>query len=196
VLALSPREDYLPVMQKVLVLALLFLPFFSFGVELPEPNVPNKEALNGWQKKPYPIDELDFSKLTAKPFACADKMLEPMSQDQSTKQYHKFVWSDYDLAKLKGTSEVCRVPQKSNANYCLRADTIEYTVMSDIYKDSCGNSYRGFWEVVFLTEDESMGTLCSLGRTFYEIPNSPGEIEIGPTYKVPAERFLFFSEIF
>lgn len=183
-------------MQKVLVFVLLFLPFFALGIELPEPNIPNKEAFRGWVKKPYPIDDLDFSRVTAKPFSCADKMLEPMSQDQMTKQYHKFVWSGYDLTKLTAKSEVCRVPQKSNPRICLRADTVEYAIMSDIYRDSCGNTYRGFWEVVFLTEDENMGTLCSLGRTFYEKPNSPGEIEIGPTYKVSKDRFLFFTELF
>lgn len=129
-------------------------------------------------------------------FACSDLLLTPLSKDQSTKKYHRYIVGSYNHAKLRGNSEVCIT--SSATGYCLRADTVEYVIMSDVYADSCGNKYRGFWEVSFLTKDESMGTLCSLGRTFYEKANSdfPGEYEVGPTYKVEATRFLFFTEIF
>lgn len=119
-----------------------------------------------------------------------------MSVDQSTKKYHKFLVGTYNHAKLKGDSQACAT--SSITNYCLRPDTVEYTVMSDIFSDSCGNSYRGFWEVMFMTRHENMGTLGSLGRTLYEKANSqfPGEFETGPTYLVEAKNFLFFTELF
>lgn len=182
--------------MKLLFFILAFSSSLCLAVELPTPQVPNKEAFLGWTKKPYVIDELDFKKVQAKKLACADQLLTPLSQDQSTKKYHRYVFGSYDHAKLRGDSEACIT--SSPTGRCLRADTAEYAIMSDIYSDSCGNRYRGFWEVSFLTKNESMGTLCSLGRTFYEKTNSefPGEFEIGPIYKVEASRFLFFTELF
>ena len=182
--------------MKLFSLLVLTFSISASAIELPTPVVPNAEAFTGWTVQPYDVDPLNFSKLETKTFKCADKMLRPLSADQSTKKYHKYVRGSYLNSKLRGDSEACAVA--SQKNYCLRADTIEYTIMSDIYSDACGNTYRAFWEVLFLTKNESMGTLCSLGRTFYEKADSefPGEIEIGPTYQVEASRFLFFTELF
>ncbi len=182
--------------MRILILLLLSISTSALAVDLPPPIVPNAEAFGGWTKKPYDIDELDFANLKTKQFSCDDKLLKPRSIDQSTKKYHKYVVGLYDHTKLRGDAEPCVT--SSVKGYCLRGDTLEYTIMSDTFTDSCGNTYRAFWEVLFLTQNESMGTLCSLGRTFYEKANSefPGEIEIGPTYPVDAKRFLFFTNLF
>ena len=181
---------------RSLTVVLSFVSLSTFAAELPTPQVPNPEAFRGWTIKPYDIDELDFAKVKTKTFACADTLLIPLSADQSTKKYHKYVVGSYDHSKLKGDSEACVT--SSVTGYCLRGDTVQYTIMSDTFKDSCGNTYRAFWEVLFLTKNESMGTLCSLGRTFYEKADAqfPGETEIGPTYPVEANRFIFVTELF
>lgn len=184
-------------MRKLLVMIVFLTPMFTLSAELPAPQVPNPEAFKGWEPRGYTIDELDFNTLKTKKFVCdKSNLLHPMSKDQSTKKYHVFNWGGYDHAKLRGDSEACLVPQKSNLAFCLKPDTFEYAIMSDTFRDECGNSYRGYWEVQFLTSNESMGTLCSLGRTFYDKPNSPGEIVGGDTYAVERSRFSFFSELF
>jgi hypothetical protein len=181
---------------RFLSAAILVISSSSFAADLPTPNIPNIEAFRRWQAKPYDIDGLDFAKLKTKSVACGDTLLRPLSTDQSTKKYHRFIVGSYNHAKLKGNSEACAT--SSYTNFCLRPHTIEYAVMSDTFVDSCGNTYRAFWDVLFFTQHENMGTLCSLGRTFYEKTNSefPGEYETGPTYAVEAKSFLFFTELF
>jgi hypothetical protein len=182
--------------MRTLVLLSFLISSVALSVELPSREIPNPEALTSWTKHPYIVDSTDFANLKTKLFTCADKMLTPMSTDQSTKIYHLYEIASYDNAKLRGDSEACVTA--SPTGHCLKGDTVEYTVMSDTFSDSCGNTYRAFWEVLFLTKNESMGTLCSLGRTFYEKANTefPGEVEVGPTYPVEAKRFLFFTELF
>lgn len=177
-------------------IATLFITTAVYSADLPTPVIPNPEAFIGWTSKPYDIDEIDFSKLKTKPFSCGEKLLKPLSSDQSTKKYHKFVIGTYNHAKLRGDSEACATA--SPTNYCLRPDLLQYTIMSDTFADSCGNTYRGFWEVLFLSRNENMGTLSSLGRTFYKKASSqfPGEYETGPTYLVESKEFLFFTELF
>lgn len=182
--------------MRLLTSLILLISSATYAADLPTPVVPDASAFNGWTLQPYEVDKIDFAKLRTKPFSCGDKLLKPLSADQSTKKYHKYIAGTYDHAKLRGDSEACVT--SSSTGYCLRGDMLQYTIMSDIYIDACGNSYRAFWEVLFLTKNENMGTLCSLGRTFYEKANSqfPGEIEIGPTYPVDVKQFLFFTDLF
>lgn len=191
----TKRTTYYTIGMRFYLALFLIFTNSALAADIPSPYIPNREAFLGWQKKPYNIDEIDFSKLETITFHCGNPSLEAMSQDQSTKKYHKFVYGGYDTRILTGDSEAC-LKSSGNKLYCLQAQTLEYTIMSDIYRDHCGNRYRAFWEVQFFSNDESMGTLCSLGRTFYEKANSefPGEIEIGPTYPIDKSRFLFFTK--
>lgn len=182
--------------MRILVLLLLLASSNTLATDLPPIHIPDTHAFKSWVKKPYDIDEIDFATIKTKLLACDDKKLIPLSADQATKKYHRYIVGTYNHAKLRGNSEACATA--SPTNYCLRPDTIEYVIMSDTFADSCGNKYRGFWEILFFTRHENMGTLSSLGRTFYEKPNSqfPGEFETGPTYLVEEKSFLFFSELF
>ncbi len=76
--------------------------------------------------------------------------------------------------------------------YCLRADLLFKFTISDLYRDQCGNIYRGVWSVTFYQRDENMATLFSKGKTMYEKQRTEfrGEYENGPTFTVDAGEFL------
>lgn len=92
---------------------------------------------------------------------------------QTTKEYVYAVWASY------------MDHQFSDANAI---------VMSDLFMDECGNSYKGFWVVPFLTREETMNTLVSIGRTIIKKPQGfPGEFIPGPTHDLASNEFLFLT---
>lgn len=169
----------------------------------PTSEIPSPQAFKGFKDKVgYASMPLDLNKLMKVQVKCQTKDLLPTHQQQTTKQYHIYQSGSFDLSKLPFDSEACTMPSKFKNGkgqfYCQQSDILESTVISDTYKDSCGNFYRGFWRVTFLRKNETMGTLFSLGRTLYPKPNSPVEndFEPGDIYPVPTTQFLFFTSLF
>ena len=80
----------------------------------------------------------------------------------------------------------------------MQPDIVYNVILSDIYRDRCGHIYRGFKHVVYLKQNDNMGTLLALGRTVYPVPNSQvqGDMYDGPTYPVLVQEFLFLSPVF
>lgn len=165
--------------------------------------VPNASAIISWQDIPgYQDSTVDPMRVERVKLDCGDRNLYPTHPQQNTKHYHLFQSARYDHSRLKGTDEACALSSKyTNARgelTCLRPDSLEYAVISDLYRDSCGHIYRGFWDVAFLKANDNMGVLFAKGRTLYPKPNAGGlnDMYIGDTYAVDVGEFLFLSPVF
>jgi hypothetical protein len=125
---------------------------------------------------------------------CHNETLYPTHPQENTKEYMYGDSATYDYSHLPATSSACVTPNLSK-KFCLRGTSAHLVVISDLYQDTCGNTYRGYWLVSYLKSDESMGTLLSKGRTIYQKPNAEfaGEFITGDTYKVQSKDFLFLG---
>lgn len=166
--------------------------------------VPDAHAFKGWRPvEGYADTRIDWRSLPRVTPTC-DKgaALYPTHPQQSTKVYHVFDWGSYNHFKLTGDSEACTISSRHNnsrgVKLCLRPDTIYYALISDLYRDACGQTYRAYWEVIYLKKNDNMGTLFAKGRTMYENPRSefPGDYVMGPTYPLKTDDFLFFTPLF
>lgn len=169
----------------------------------PKEAIPNPEALSQWQDvTSYQSSNVDLKGLTRLSVDCSDPDLYPTHPQETTKLYHVFKRAQYDLRKLKADDEACAIGAKYQSargyRVCQMADALNYVVLSDTFQDACGHFYRGFWEVLFLRRNDSMGTLLSQGRTVYPKPNADfdGEMVIGPTYSLQSTTFLFLTPLF
>lgn len=114
-----------------------------------------------------------------------------------TKEYHHAVYGNYKFHELDGNSLACATPNY-NRRLCVRPKTPKYVVISDTFRDACGNYFRGYWFVAYYAEDENMGTLIARGRTAYADPNSQfrNDYKPGDTYWMKKENFIAFTELF
>jgi len=128
---------------------------------------------------------------------CGDKFY-PAHPLANTKTYHYAKFRRYDLAKLPASSYSCRTTSNGRRKFCLAAGDLLFTVISDTFVDTCGNSFRGFWAVAYNSDDENMGTLLAKGRTIEPIPNSPFRHDYRPsnTYEVSRSDFIYFAPLF
>ncbi|MES3038307.1 MAG: hypothetical protein V4736_10405 [Bdellovibrionota bacterium] len=188
-----------------LLLALLFPILASAQASGPVPasaykNFPNSAALTVWREAADEISlKLDLNKYPTIPVKCSAEGLIPAFPQQDTKLYHQAYWNQYDANLLKPTDYPCKINNlKMKGNACLRPDTANYLILSDIYEDSCGNLYRGFAEISYLKGDESMGTLVAPGKTIYKDPKSEfaNMFIYGGTHKVPIKRFIKIGPVF
>lgn len=181
---------------------LFFLTIATAFAQNPVP--PNAHAFKGWQPvEGYVTSTIDLARLPRTEINCAADPtgLYPTHPQQDVKHYHRFDWGTYDHGKLKGDDEGCSMSSKfknARGEYsCLRPDVIYSVIMSDVYRDRCGNLYRAYWELLYLKTNENMGTLFSLGRTLYPNPASsfPGDYVMGDTYKVSRTQMMFLSPV-
>lgn len=187
--------------KAYLFIAFIFLSGLAFAQSAGP--VPDAQAFIGWQPVPdYTTSDLDLSKIQKIPLNCAqDTKLYPTQPQQDVKLYHRFNWGAYDLARLNSDSEACTLGSKyknAQGQYpCLRPDTVYNVIMSDTYRDRCGNFYRAYRELLFLKQNESMGTLFSKGRALYPRPNAAYDMDyyVGGTYAVDVSEFLFLSPL-
>lgn len=190
-------------MKTILISTVFFISFSTFGFDNETgPNNPTHPALNPWSPVPdYVSSPVSLNQIQKKPLNCAQSKLFPTHADQTLKYYHLFDSADFDLAHLKFDDPACLLPSKyknsAGQYYCQRADIYYTTIISDAYRDRCGNVYRGFWRVSFLKQNENIGTLFAKGRTMYPKPGAefPGDVQLGGTYPVEASEFLFLSEL-
>jgi hypothetical protein len=165
--------------------------------------IPDAQAFTGWKPvEGYTTSDVDLDKIQKIPLSCAqDSKLYPTQPQQYVKSYHRFNWGGYDLARLTAESEACTLGSKyKNAagQYpCLRPDIVYNVIMSDTFRDRCGHLYRGYWELLYLKQNENMGTLFSKGRTLYPRPDSAYDKDfyVGGTYAVDVTEFLFLSPL-
>jgi hypothetical protein len=164
--------------------------------------LPNPAAISSWQEiSGYRNTSVEVMSMARIPLNCTDSNLYPTHPQQNTKLYHIFRSARYDQTKLIGADEACalssKYPSASGTKACLRPDYLEYAVISDVYRDSCGNFYRGVWDVAFLKANDNMGVLFSKGRTLYQKPEAGDALDmyVGGTYAVGVEEFLFLSPI-
>lgn len=186
---------------------LLAVPAFGDSWPLPKGGtLPHSEWLSNWSTSEGA--QFDAGKIAHIPFSCArDPNLYPTHPQQDRKFYHVSRYAEYDTARVPGDDErLCKIPQKyfdkrhQNRPFCVRAYSAEQYVLSDTFQDACGHFYRGFWEKTFVTSDETMGTLSSLGRATWSNPDLSHKVEQptidGSTFPVPASKFLFFAPLF
>lgn len=163
--------------------------------------IPNPEAFLGWRDQSQEHGNSDISQFKPVEFKCKNPAVFATHPESNLKMYHATYIGSYNHHKLKGTDEACRVSQNNSIpkerRRCLRPDLLHFHILSDTYKDSCGNVYRGFWTVLFLNKNESMGTLVSKGRTVYARPGAQfkGDFVHGDSYPVSVQDFVFFSEV-
>ncbi|MFO0741527.1 MAG: hypothetical protein U0270_36860 [Labilithrix sp.] len=165
--------------------------------------IPQAQAFKGWRDNDSMTDKPRPEDATRVPLACTDKHLYPTHPSSDRKRYHRVAVGSFDQFKVDGDSNVCKIkgngtsPQ-TGLRRCAAADTLQYIVLSDTFEDGCGNLYRGFWAVSFLTMDENMGTLMSLGRTVYQDPHSEfkGDMYDAQTYAIDEEQLLVLSSLF
>ena len=166
-----------------------------------EVKVPRPDIFKGWKDNAaYVTSHVPFMSLP-RVKACNDKPLMPTGPSQMTKLYHEYKWGEYSLKNLFGDDpdRLCRIHNNnSKQKYCARADLIFTVVISDLYKDDCGKTFRGFWRQTFLQQDETMGALQSLGRSLVKVPNSPFPKDFmpGPSNLVGQSAFMFLTEEF
>lgn len=166
-------------------------------------DLPNRSALGPWHSDSQAVNgETNLAVFARTELDCGDKNLYPTHPQQDTKTYHRFNWAQYNQAKLQASDAACTLSSKTKNSRgqkpCLRGNIVEDVVISDVYEDSCGHRYRGFWETAFLKTDETMGTLFAKGRAMYADPNSEFDnmLVVGHTYAVPASEFMFLSPLF
>lgn len=166
-------------------------------------DVPNPKAFRGWRENTsYVSSPVPYDRLRKAEFRCDEPTLYPTHPSQAMKRYHVFKVGEYDHFKLNADDEACRrgAPRASSSGrkFCLMPDYLEYAVVSDLYEDACGHTYRAFKEVLFLKKNETMGSLFSAGRASIPNPKSSdaGDMVDGHTYPVTLKEFLFVIEPF
>ena len=190
-------------MNRTLISMVFLITFsaFAFDGETGSDN-PTHPALNPWSPVPdYVSSPVELNQIKRKVLNCAESPLYPTHADQTLKYYHLFDAAGFNLSRLKFDDPACLLPSryKNSAGqyYCQRADIFYTAIISDTYRDRCGNVYRGFWRISFLKQNENMGTLFAKGRTMYPKPGAefPGDVQLGGTYPVEVSEFLFLSEL-
>jgi hypothetical protein len=164
--------------------------------------VPEPQAFLGWRDDTRTVTPPKPADVQHIPLACADKQLYPTNPQSNLKRYHRYATGQYDHFKLSGDSSVCKIPGNARDSHgvrmCMAAGELDYAMLSDTYTDSCGNTYRAFWDNLYLSNEENMGTLMSKGRRVYSVPGSQfaGEVYDAGTYAVDASDFLFLAPPF
>jgi len=168
----------------------------------PELDAPNPEAFMGWKSDIRLTGEtIPLSQLRDKKVACKDDRLFPTHPSQTLKRYHQIDVGTYDIFKLKAEDEACLIKGKVKNNKgifpCFNADIAERNILSDTYRDACGNLYRGVVKRVFLRRQDNMGTLFSPGRSMVPDVKSEiaGEFLIAGTYPVELKSLLRVTEL-
>ncbi len=155
------------------------------------------QAFKGWTtNKSEQHAELDLSRLEVTGISCDSQELTPSHPSMEMKLYFNAKWGRYDDKKVPPNSGLCLIQSRGKKPYCLKADAINYVIVSDLFQDKCGNFYRGYAEVLYQRSHENMGTLFSPGRTMYQNPKSEfeGDLVSGDTYPVNASHFFFFTK--
>ena len=155
------------------------------------------QAFKGWStNKTEQHDELDLTQIETTEIQCESQELTPSHPSMEMKLYFNAKWGRYDDRKVSPKSSLCLIQSRSKNPVCLKADTVNYVIVSDLFQDRCGNFYRGYAEVLFQRSFENMGTLFSPGRTMYQNPKSEfeGDLVSGNTYPVDSAQFFFFTK--
>lgn len=159
---------------------------------------PNSSALEVWNNESSYTSSFDVDPYLLKTqVLCKDTKLRPKTPEQLHKKYYLYKIAKYDLRKLNKFDEACAIgtPKNSSLNACLKPTEAHIAIVSDLYEDSCGNNYRGFWVVRFLKKNETIHTLVAKGKSLIHKPNSDffEEMIAGPVSEVDAKDFLFLT---
>jgi hypothetical protein len=166
---------------------------------IPQGLVPDRESFVQWKNvASLEVGESPWG-LSRRSVDCEDTTLYPTHPSMSLKKYNFIYIGKYQVTRLDRSSPACRVasPMKSNMK-CIAPDDLYHYLLSDTYRDRCGNFYRGFVRKVFFKKMEKMETLFSPGRSLIKTPGSPipGDYTIQSTRAVLAQDFLFLTSLF
>ncbi len=183
----------------------------------------NSARISQFQKSPLPT--------SGRVLPCGDQLL-PASPGQETKAYHFDALITFQTNKVHAENQMppklpsqdkegvmthtnyCRMENKNNPNlnpstgtkWCSMARVGRYTLMSDVFQDTCGGFFRGYWETAAVIESYAHGkpqytspeehaVTSSIGRydSMQKDPRFSGAFEFipGPTGEVPVARLLF-----
>lgn len=130
--------------------------------------------------------------------------LTPTHPEQDQKKYHYKALTLYNAQRVIFESSLCAVHQPLNRcrtlprsqindcltrTRCLSARSYGVAVVSDVYRDDCGNIYRAYAVNQYITP-ESMHDLVSRGRSIQKVAGTQfREYEAGKIWTVPASSF-------
>lgn len=165
--------------------------------------VPEAQALKNWRdSNSENISELEQWRTNSLPSNCSDQNLYPSHPQQSSKKYHIHQLASYAYFNVPPDSPMCAIATRpgrpTDRKYCLKAYQFNYVLLSDIFQNSCGEFFRGFWQVLFSSKNEKMQQLFSKGRVLEKNPKSEfeGDFLVGGTSAVPKGDFFFLAPLF
>lgn len=142
------------------------------------------------------------------------EILRPLYKHQGKKEYHIEVTVSFERS-LPGPSEYCHISQMVTPKCrrsriergqtledclwlhqkCLSNKVIKVKLLSDLYKDECGNVLRGFSWIDYKVPGEDIMDSVSPGHTLelVEMFSFGGQYEAGETYPVHISSFVFFA---
>lgn len=184
----------------LLLTTLCLFSFSAFGLseaELIERFVPNyaKDHLKKTrlEKLEFPHFQEDIQNLVLRRDIC-EGSLYPLTKDQKEKTYHLEFSASFERT-IPGDSELCQVRQRGGQFRCIVAKRFKAKLLSDTYRDRCGNLLRGFAWVTYTLPGETMMDSVSPGRTL-EVDqrfNGATLYRAGEIKAVTPKRFEFFE---
>lgn len=165
------------------------------GRSVLEDPLPNPVAFKGWKQvlnETIPEQSVNIK--------CQDRSLIPTHPEMSLKKYHKNWLGSYNHFLLSAQDSACQVGgayRNSKGIFpCFMGRQIRYFVLSDTFKDKCGNFYRGYFEILFFKDQESEATLYSPGRSVVkkEKRGAFPEYIPGAPIEVKEDSFFLFQE--
>lgn len=162
------------------------------------------------------IESLDNEASFEKSELICGNSLVPLYDSQREKEYHLEVTAIYNVHgknRISGVSELCDIAQRVAPKChrlngqvkeeclekhlrCLKPKVFKITVLSDLYRDQCGNEYRGFGVKTYTIPGEEINTLVSRGHSVLVdkfFSKGVRSYKVGETRPVSAKEFLFLE---
>lgn len=161
--------------------------------------ISDQPAFLGWRLSSNNTSNLIPSKLARKAILCEDKKLYPTHPSMILKKYFLVYVGKYQVTQLTRNSLACKLSSPDLKNQrCILADDLYHYIVSDTYRDRCGNLYRGFIKRQFFKSKERIETLFSPGRSVVKTPGSTfsGDYTVANTASVDSVTFEIITDLF
>lgn len=156
-------------------------------------HLPERQALLQWAKDPdFQASAHGWDGYSQWQGSVCTGKLKPTSASQAGKRYHSVYEAEYpDWRVYRPNIPACRQHGQCYENAKLKA-----YLMSDLYQDSCGVVYRGYFAKIFLVHKETVQSLVSLGRSLRRDPDNYLTMYIpGGWSWVQQNRFMGFAPV-
>ncbi len=155
-------------MLKFYIISSLIFPSLLWAQDIALPEIQNQKALRYLKESGYVDKSETLDKYKEVVFKCDSETLVPKDLHQQDKKYNYWKLGEYDHSKLRGDDYGCRMSSKYKNSrgfkHCLAPQILNDVIVSDLYMDTCGNTYRAFWHKRFFSAEESQETLVAPGK--------------------------------